>query len=80
MGDNKLRLHNTQLDNLISNLRGEVGEIILTWKLFLKLRKSNHNLSSGDIEKDFSDPDIALLEILTDKLEDEIRMSFCFRR
>jgi hypothetical protein len=29
----KLRVMNTQLDNLISNLRGEVGEIITSWVL-----------------------------------------------
>jgi hypothetical protein len=28
MSNSKLRVHNTQLDNLISNLRGEVGEVI----------------------------------------------------
>lgn len=72
MSQNKHKLHNTQLDNLISNLRGEVGDIILTWKLFLRLRRNAGYLYSQDIEKDLSDPNIALLEILTDKLEDEI--------
>ncbi|HEY3389391.1 MAG TPA: hypothetical protein VGK38_07465, partial [Prolixibacteraceae bacterium] len=72
MGGNKHKLHNTQLDNLISNLRGEVGEIIITWKLFLRLRKNTRYLYSNDIEKDMRDQDIALLEILTDKLENEI--------
>jgi hypothetical protein len=72
MSQNKHKLHNTQLDNLISNLRGEVGEIILTWKLFLRLRRNARYLYSPDMEKDLSNPDLALLEILTDKLEDEI--------
>jgi hypothetical protein len=72
MGENKLKLHNTQLDNLISNLRGEVGEIILTWKLLLGLRKSARFLYTDDLLKDMSNPDIAFLEILSDKLEDEI--------
>jgi hypothetical protein len=33
MSRQKLRVKNTQLDNLISNLRGEVGEIVTTWVL-----------------------------------------------
>lgn len=72
MSNNKHKLHNTQIDNLISNLRGEVGEIILTWKLFLRLKRNVRYLYSNDVEKDLGNPDIALLEILADKLEDEI--------
>lgn len=72
MGKNKLKIHNTQLDNLISNLRGEVGDIIITWKLLLKLKRNVGYLYTPDFEKDSSNPDIALLEILIDKLEDEI--------
>jgi hypothetical protein len=72
MGKNKLKIHNTQIDNLISNLRGEVGDIIITWKLFLKLKRNVGYLYTPDFEKDMSNPDIALLEILIDKLEDEI--------
>lgn len=72
MGENKHKRHNTQLDNLISNLRGEVGDIILTWKLYLRLRRNTRYLYSNDIEKDLRDPNIALLEILIEKLEDEI--------
>jgi hypothetical protein len=33
MSKHKLRIHNTQLDNLISNLRGEIGEVITSWIL-----------------------------------------------
>ena len=72
MGKNKLKIHNTQLDNLISNLRGEVGDIIITWKLLLKLKRNVGYLYTPDFEKDLSNPDIALLEILIDKLEAEI--------
>lgn len=72
MGKNKLKIHNTQLNNLISNLRGEVGDIIITWKLLLKLKRNASYLYTPDFEKDLSNPDIALLEILIDKLEDEI--------
>lgn len=38
----------------------------------MRLRENTRYLYSPDIEKDLQNPDIALLEILTDKLEDEI--------
>lgn len=31
MGNHKRKIANTEQDNLISNLRGEVGEIITAW-------------------------------------------------
>jgi len=68
----KHRLHNTQTDNLISNLRGEVGEILLTWLILRRLIKNARYLSTGDIQKDNVDPGLALLEILIDKLENDI--------
>ncbi len=34
----KLRVKNTQLDNLISHLRGEVGEVVMSWVLLRHLR------------------------------------------
>ena len=37
MSREKLRIHNTDLDNLVSNLRGEVGEIISSWGLMRDL-------------------------------------------
>ena len=72
MGSDKLKIHNTELDNLVSNLRGEIGEIILTWKLLLRLKRNVRILYTNDYLKDFENPDIALLEILIDKLENEI--------
>lgn len=72
MGENKLKIHNTEIDNLISNLRGELGEIIITWKLYLRLIKNIRFLSTNDLQKDLSNPDIVLLEVLIDKLENEI--------
>jgi hypothetical protein len=72
MSRSKQKLHNTELDNLISNLRGEVGEILLTWLLYIKLKKTARYLYTPDIEKDLRDPDIAFFEILAEKLENEI--------
>jgi hypothetical protein len=72
MSNTKERLLNTQLDKLISNLRGEVGDILLTWLLYIRLKKNARYLHTPDIEKDLKNPDLALLEILIEKLEDEI--------
>jgi len=72
MGDDKFKIHNTELDNLISNLRGEVGEVIITWRLFLQLKRYTKYLYTGNLQDDSRNQDIALLEILVDKLEDEI--------
>src|ERR1043165_6511514 len=33
MSHEKLRIHNTPLDNIVSNLRGEIGEITFSWVL-----------------------------------------------
>lgn len=76
MGDNKLKIHNTQLDNLISNLRGEVGEILLTWLILRKLQRNANHLSSPDIEKNFENAALTLLEVLIDKLENDIVARF----
>ena len=72
MSSNKQRIHKTELDNLISNLRGEVGDILLTWLLYIRLRKNTRYLYTSDIGKDLRNPDLALLEILNEKLEGEI--------
>jgi hypothetical protein len=40
MSRQKLRVKNIQLDNLISNLRGEVSEIVTSWILSRHMRAS----------------------------------------
>jgi hypothetical protein len=72
MSSEKHRLHNTEPDNLISNLRGEVGEILLTWLLLRKLRSNTRRLYTDDIQKDLLNSDLNTLEILIDKLENDV--------
>jgi hypothetical protein len=48
----KLRIQNTDLDNLISNLRDEVGEIITSWILLRNLMDGERKWSSDDISRD----------------------------
>jgi hypothetical protein len=68
----KLRASNTQLDNLISNLRGEVGEVVTSWVLLRNMMARAQELSSDDIAKDMSNQDLTFVLILRSKLSDEI--------
>jgi len=72
MGNKKLRVINTEADNLVSNLRGEVGEVVTTWLLMRHFMTSAVRLQTGDVTKDFGNPDLAFLYVLRDKLEDEL--------
>jgi hypothetical protein len=68
----KLRIHNTQLDNLISNLRGEVGEVITSWVLLRYMMARERELSSDDIAKDMRNESLIFVSMLRSKLADEI--------
>ena len=72
MSRQKLRIHNTKLDNLISNLRGEVGEIIYSWVLMRGLGTQARRLRTPDIVQDMQNPDLCMLEILREKMSDEV--------
>jgi hypothetical protein len=68
----KLRIHRTDVDNLVSNLRGEIGDIITTWVLYKTLCSQIARQSSEDVEKDLSDHNLAALRMIVDKLRDAI--------
>jgi hypothetical protein len=68
----KLRLHRTALDNLVSNLRGEVGEIVTSWVLCKWLRRQEYALHTDDLQGDMSNPDLNLLGILVSRLHDDM--------
>ncbi len=72
MSGEKLKLLQTETDNLISNLRGEIGEIITTWIMMRYLVKEGSRLFSGDITKLFENEQFAFLNLLEDKLRDEL--------
>jgi hypothetical protein len=72
MSRHKLRIHRTPVENLVANLRGEVGEIITTWTMMRRLIAQERRLSSGDIAKDMGDEEVAFFAVLVDKLSDEL--------
>jgi len=72
MGDPRLRVIRTELDNLVSNLRGEVGEIITTWTMLRFLMAEERRLSSNDVAKDMRNQNLVFISTLRHKMHDEI--------
>lgn len=72
MSRQKLRVVNTQLDNLVSNLRGEVGEVVTSWVLLRHIMASERGLFSDDPAKDMANENLAFISMLREKLSDEI--------
>ncbi len=72
MSREKLRLANTDLGNLIGNLRGEVGEVITTWLLMRQFIGRRARLRTGDMERDLANREIDFLSLLIHKLGDEL--------
>jgi len=72
MGNKKSKIANTEADNLVSNLRGEIAEVVTTWVLMRRLLTTAESLKSDDLSKDLRNPDLAFTYIIKDKLEDEL--------
>jgi hypothetical protein len=72
MSRQKLRVKNTQLDNLVSNLRGEVGEVVTSWVILRQLMASERELMTDDVAKDLANQNLVVVGTLTDKLTDEL--------
>ena len=72
MSRQKLRIKNTQLDNLISNLRGEIGEIITSWVLLRHMMARVRELTTEDVSKDIANENLSYVSMLRTKLSDEI--------
>ena len=72
MGNEKLKVALTDADNLVSNLRGEVGEVITTWLLMRHFMSAGAQLASGDPERDIGNRDLLFVNLLANKLRDEL--------
>ena len=67
MSRQKLRVANTETDNLLANLRGEIAEVVTDWILMRQFAVSGNRLGSGDAAKDIGNPDLAFVYLLKDK-------------
>lgn len=72
MGSKNSNFHRTNVDNLISNLRGEIGEIVDSWILMREIFITTQKIRTGDIKKDFSSPEYLKLLRIADKLKSDI--------
>src|SRR6266700_642112 len=72
MGSEKLKVFNTQADNLMANLRGEIAEVVTAWILMRQFMASGTRRSTVNVAEDFNNPDLTYVYLLKDKLEDEL--------
>jgi hypothetical protein len=72
MANEQLVLARTDTDSLMSNLRGEVGEVITGWLLMRHFISAGKRLESGDLEKDIQDQNVRFSHLMADKLSDEL--------
>ena len=72
MGHIQARVIGTPTDNLVSNLRGEVGEIIQSWVLWRQFKLMAASAQSDDLVKDMENEELAFVYALSDRLRDDI--------
>jgi hypothetical protein len=72
MPNEKLTLAQTNIDNLLANLRGEVGEVITGWLLMRHFIIAAQRLRSDDPQKEFTDKNLQFTNLMADKLSDEL--------
>lgn len=68
----KTRIARTDADALVGNLRGEIGEEITTWVLLRHIMSQRHAIRSNDAETDLKNPELAFLNLLADRLNDDL--------
>jgi len=71
MSRKKIKIKNTDTSNLVSNLRGEVGEIIASWTLLRNFILVSEEFRA-DIKEKLNNPRSISSSVLTNKLSDEI--------
>lgn len=72
MANEKLVLARTDADNLLANLRGEVGEVITAWLLMRHFIVGAKRAESGDLDEDLRNKNVQFANLLADKLSDEL--------
>jgi hypothetical protein len=56
----------------MSNLRGEIGEVVTSWVLMRSFMSDAARISTGDVEKDLQDRKLSTINLLIEKMEDDI--------
>lgn len=72
MSNKKLALAQTDIDNLLANLRGEVGEVITSWLLARRFIVAARQLRNDNPEEDLSNKNLQFVNLMADKLCDEL--------
>ena len=62
----------TATDNLISNLRGEIGEIVASWVLMCDYMIISKQLSGPDIKEDLNNQDLIRIQITINVFRNDI--------
>lgn len=68
----KSHFDNTEISNLIGNLRGEIGEIIQSWMLMREFLIITQKLSTGDFIIDSQNQELSKFRLIKKKFENEI--------
>jgi hypothetical protein len=66
------RLERTNPDLLMSNLRGELGELVTTWLLLRHFMAESTKFRSPDSAEDLANRQLAFLWLLTEKLRNDL--------
>jgi hypothetical protein len=67
-----IRTARTDADALVGNLRGEIGEQITTWVLLRHIMSQRRAIRSDDPRADMNNPELAFLNLLADRLNDDL--------
>jgi len=68
----KIRTDRTDADALIGNLRGEIGEAVTTWLLLRHIISQRRAIRSDDPRADLQNPQVTFLNLLADRLNDDL--------
>jgi len=68
----KLRIHNTPVEKIASELRGEVGEAITSWILWRWLHAQQRGMQSEDLAADLANQELVFLQILAARINEDL--------
>jgi hypothetical protein len=68
----RTRTARTDADALVGNLRGEIGEEITTWILLRHIMSQRRAIRSDHPGTDLKNPELAFLNLLADRLNDDL--------